>query len=214
MTYVGAKNRLLSLATASLSPRPAAKFELLDQFDEGLVQELMLFLAKRNGFYAFESALHVFPTQDSLLGVGLETWNSPGGWRQEYGDLADGCLFFAEDVFGGQFCISGSEVWTFDPETGEKASLGNTIEGWASSVLDDWNNITGYPLGREWQAINGELEMGYRLMPKVPFVCNGAFEVDNLAAIPAEKGMRARANLAIQIRDLPDGATIQFQIVE
>lgn len=27
-------------------------------------------------------------------------------------------MFFAEDVFGGQFCIKDNQVYRFDPETG------------------------------------------------------------------------------------------------
>jgi hypothetical protein len=34
-----------------------------------------------------------------------ETWNLPGTWRDIYQDMANGHLFFAEDVFGDQFCL-------------------------------------------------------------------------------------------------------------
>lgn len=37
--------------------------------------------------------------------------------------------FFAEDVFGGQFCIKDSKVYTFDPETGSLGYLADDIEG-------------------------------------------------------------------------------------
>ncbi|MCV2883591.1 hypothetical protein OE749_02615 [Aestuariibacter sp. AA17] len=51
-------------------------------------------------------------------------------------------------------------------------------------------------------------------MPKTPFVCGGRFELDNLIAINAVSGMKSRANLARQIIDLPDGAQIEFKIIE
>lgn len=38
-------------------------------------------------------------------------------------------FFFAEDVFGGQFCIKDSKVYTFDPETGSLGYLADDIEG-------------------------------------------------------------------------------------
>jgi hypothetical protein len=47
----------------------------------------------------------------------------------------------------------------------------------------------------------------------MPFVCSGAFSIDNLAALEAARGMTARADLARQIRDLPDGSKIRFEIV-
>jgi hypothetical protein len=42
-------------------------------------------LLQKNGFYAFEAALHIFPiTADR--GTGLEGWNPASLWRSEYGD--------------------------------------------------------------------------------------------------------------------------------
>lgn len=61
---------------------------------------------------------------------------------------------------------------------------------------------------------HGVLVEGQRLVPKLPFVAGGEFEVDNLYAADAVEGMRARGNLAVQIRDLPDGAQISYRIVE
>jgi hypothetical protein len=53
-----------------------------------------------------------------------------------------------------------------------------------------------------------------RLIPKQPFVVGGDFKLDNLSAIEAERGMLLRANLATQIRDLPDGTKITFKITD
>jgi len=51
-------------------------------------------------------------------------------------------------------------------------------------------------------------------MPKTPFVCGGQFELNNLVAINVVSGMKSRANLARQIVDMPDGAQIEFKIIE
>jgi hypothetical protein len=48
----------------------------------------------------------------------------------------------------------------------------------------------------------------------MPFVTGGSFAIDNLALIDAAQGMRSRANLAVQIKDLPDGTKIQFEVVD
>src|SRR5438309_1862194 len=79
-----------------------------------LAPELLRLLALRNGFYAFESALHVFPAGHIEGVLDIETWNSEVLWRREFGSMADGCLFFAEDIFGGQFCIKDARVHSFD----------------------------------------------------------------------------------------------------
>ncbi len=179
-----------------------------------LSKEIALFLSKKNGFYAFESALRVFPSGVSEFSFSIEEWNSDNLWRKEYAGLADGCLFFAEDIFGSQFCIKNNVIHSFDPETGGLEEVADSFEGWAKKLLADYNVWTGYSLAEEWQKINGALPSSQRLMPKIPFVCGGQFELDNLAAIDVVSGMKSRANLARQIIDMPDDAQIEFNIIE
>jgi hypothetical protein len=167
-----------------------------------------------NGFYAFESALHVFPVGGDAMHMGLEHWNSPALWRFEYEDLAEGCWFFAEDVFGVQFCLKDEHIASFNPETGEVEPVADTLEEWAAKILKEYDCLTGYSLAHAWQQKNGALKPGMRLVPKVPFVLGGEFRVENLVVMDAVKGMRARGSLARQIRELPDGARIQYVIEE
>ncbi|KAF1721287.1 SMI1/KNR4 family protein [Pseudoxanthomonas wuyuanensis] len=204
--------KLLALGSASLN-QSKAKIDVNVLRSAGtLGDELAQVLDAKNGFDAFESALHFFPAQTSLLSVGIDEWNDPDGWTKEYGDLAAGCLFFAEDIFGGQFCIASSCVWQFDPETGEKNLMAASLDEWAKKVLDDYEVLTGHPLAHAWQKKNGPLPEGMRLVPRIPFVCNGEFALSNLILMESEKGMRIRGSLARQIHDLPDGAQISFRI--
>lgn len=175
--------------------------------------ELWAVLQDRNGFYAFEGALHVFPAG----GTGpqaLERWNAPELWRGHYGDLADGCVFFAEDIFGGQFVLKADAVHAFDPETGDTEQLGVSLEAWARAVLDDYETLTGQPLAHAWQAAHGALPAGQRLLPRTPFVTGGVFELTNLYAADAVKGMQFRGDLACQLRDLPDGAQLELKVID
>ena len=89
------------------------------------------------------------------------------------------CLFFAENLFGEQFCIFNGKIYLFDPETGDKEMVGNDFEEWAKSILDDYHFLTGYFLGRDWQAKNGSIPINNRLLPKIPFVCGPEFDLDN-----------------------------------
>lgn len=207
-------DKLLSISSDSLAQRQAVLTpELLDVAGNH-AQEIGALLNKKNGFFAFESALRLFPSCSSNLSIGLDDWNSVDLWRKHYSDLTDGCLFFAEDIFGGQFCIKNDAVCSFDPETGVFEGMASSLEKWAEELLNEYNFWTGYSVAREWQEKNGRLAFDERLMPKIPFVCGGQVELNNLVAISAISGMRTRANLARQIIDLPDGAQIEFKVVE
>ncbi len=206
--------KLISISSNSFSQKQVKLAPDLLVIAGNLGKELSLFLSKKNGFFAFESALRVFPSGKSKFSLSIQDWNSEGLWRKEYAGLADGCLFFAEDIFGGQFCIKNNIICSFDPETGHLDQIADSFEGWAKELLADYNIWTGYSLAHEWQKINGVLSSRQRLIPKIPFVCGGQFELDNLTAINVISGMKSRANLAMQIIDMPDGAQIEFNIIE
>jgi hypothetical protein len=174
-------------------------------------QELCDLLSIANGLYCFESALHVLPSGGAQMS--LERWNAPDLWRDAYDDLAADCLFFAEDIFGNQFAIRNARIVSFDAETGDMEDVAATVYGWADRMLDEHEDLSGFPLAHRWQERNGAIVPGSRLVPKIPFVLGGEFAVDNLHSIQAVKGMRWRGDLAVQIRDLPDGASIELKVV-
>src|SRR5690349_9916776 len=93
-----ASQRLLSVASDALSSHVD-----VDLPESPLFRELAELLSQRNGFYAFESALHVLGVGENVLGRSLDVWNSGTSWRADYGGLARGFTFFAEDIFGAQF---------------------------------------------------------------------------------------------------------------
>ena len=176
-----------------------------------LGNELAEMLKLKNGFYAYESALLVRPVRHDHAPLGLLEWNDPRRWKAEYADNLGSELFFAEDVFGGQYCIRDDSISTFDPETGLFEAMCPSLRTWAGQVMSDFQMRTGYPLAHDWQMVNGALPLGVRLLPKKPFVCGGRYELDNLYSLVDVEGMRYRASIANQIRALPDGAEIVFK---
>jgi len=73
---------------------------------------------------------------------------------------------------------------------------------------------TGWRLAHEWQAVHGPLPQGKRLMPKIPFFLGGQYTLDNLWAGNSIEGMRFKADLALQTRNLPEGTKIRLKVVE
>jgi hypothetical protein len=207
-------NKLVSIASPSLSEE-SLDMEYLEALYQVRIEDLRDLLAVRNGFYAFEGALHVFPHgRPKQGGFSLNDWNREDLWRNEYGASVKGCLFFAEDVFAEQFAIQGDQVYRFDPETGDLAWMASSLNEWARLILDDYVTELGYESLLAWQRKNGILPLGKRLLPKIPFVLQGSYEDTNLYAGDPVESMRFRAYLADQIRNLPDGAKIQFHVTE
>jgi hypothetical protein len=212
---MSAIDKLLAISSAALSGQAAA-VDFGEMGDYGsLGKELESLLRLRNGFYAFESALHVFST-GPVAGkeMTLSQWNTFPLWRFEYAELADRTLFFAEDAFGNQFCLHGGRVCSFDAETGEMNSLSKDIQGWVQQILSDYAVLTGHPLMHLWQEKNGSIPAGARLMPKIPFVLGGQYSLENLYALSAVSAMKTRGNLARQLKDLPDGSQVEFRVIE
>lgn len=168
-------------------------------------------LHRKNGFFAFESALEVFPIGECQVNYSFCEWNRSENWRSHYHDLNPEGLCFAQDVFGTQFLIA-DKIYSFDPETGQTTLFGESLEVWAEQILTDFEVLTGQPIAHAWQSENGPIPKGSRLVPITPFVLGGAYDINNLVAMDAVTGMRLRAALALQIRDLPDGTEVIYEI--
>lgn len=206
--------KLISVASEEVCKRLPHLNQSLLGLAGSLSRELEKMLYQKNGFYAFESALHVLPSGCQASCIDLESWNQDDSWRKGYGEVVSEYLFFAEDILGEQFALGKKGIYKFDPETAELKLLAASIDEWAARILDDYEYETGYPLAHEWQEQHGLLPAGKRLLPKIPFVLGGGYEVDNLYAADALKGMEFRADIWRQIRDLPDGTEIKLRIIE
>jgi hypothetical protein len=207
------RDKLLSVASEPiLRPPEPVEMERLDSIAP-CGADLFEMLRLRNGWNAFESALHVFPLGKKHGVLDLETWNSDSLWRNDFQGLANGCFFFAEDIFGVQFCYKEGQIQTFNPETGETRPFAGNLAEWTKRILDDYKLHTGYPLAHEWQKRNRPLIEGERLFPRIPFVLQGSFTVDNLYALDCVEGMKVLASIATQIRNLPDGARVKLRVI-
>lgn len=209
-----ALGQLLRVSSPSLAPwTPAAAARMLRGLGR-VGDELFDLLERRNGFYAFESALHVLPVGQIPGQMDLERWNSPQLWRRDYGELAVGHLFFAEDALGDQYSLRGDGIAWFDAETGAIEEFAISLDEWASKIIATPGECTAWPLAHVWQERHGALTPGERLVPKIPFVMGGRYDLDNLYSLDAVEAMRFRAHIARQIKDLPDGSRIELKVVD
>lgn len=168
-------------------------------------------LAARNGFCAFDSALHVYGTS-SLEEPTIFEWNSLRGWKEEYGDLASGAFAFAEDLFGNQFCIFHGEFVLFNIETACTTRMGVTAEDWADTLLSDVGYWTGFQLASEWQELNGPIPFGKRLFPRRPFLLGGEYDVSNLWLGDVVNAIGFYGFIARHTASLSDGTHVEIDL--
>ncbi len=185
---------------------------LIDQWNF-LGSELVEVLATRNGFWVYESALLVRPIQNTMSPLGIVEWNDHSTWKGDYFIDLTQALFFAEDVFGNQYCFAEGKVRAFDPEIGGFEDVAGSLAEWAEIVMEDYDYRTGYALAHEWQIRSHPLQPGTRLLPKQPFVLGGKYEVDNLYAGDEVEGMVFRASVANQIHDVPEGGQVVIDVI-
>jgi hypothetical protein len=207
-------SKLLSISSPAIvdAPNAIATRKLIVEESSGLEQELCSLLTEKNGFFALESALLVRPLDHEGEPQGILQWNDSEAWKATYTFALGQSVFFAEDIFGVQFCIRANSVQSFDPETGHFTKIADTLEGWARWILEDHRVRTGWPLAHQWQEQHGPLLPGMRLLPKVPFMCGGEFSVTNLYELQDVDGMRFRASIANQLIGVPDGTKIVFKV--
>jgi hypothetical protein len=176
--------------------------------------ELFKLLETKNGFYAFESALRIFPSETCVQSYGLNEWNSANLWKINYGNLTKDYFFFAEDIYGGQFCYVGSKIYYFEPEMAEIDFVADSLEEWALKVLQDYTRLTGHDIAHTWQVKQGPIAYRNRLLPKILFVLGGKVSLDNLIEVDSVHGMKVRGPIAQQINSLPDGTKIDMKVTD
>lgn len=206
---------LLAISSDAICPSSPDMEDMAIIFEHSrtIFEELKTLLATRNGFWAYESSLLVRPFRHDVVPLGILEWNDKQLWKGEYNVNLERILFFAEDVFGCQYCLSDNKVKVFDPETGELEEIAKSLEEWAGIILKDYQFRTGYPLAHAWQMQNYPLPPGSRLLPNVSFVLGGKYELQNLHIGNDAEGMVFRASIANQIQDVDDGGQIMLEVV-
>ena len=170
-------------------------------------------LRQKNGFIWFRGGLHVrgacmSPSWHSLHAatVGVVAFH------QLYWDVRPSDIPFAEDCMGDQFLLRDAEVLRLAAETGKVASLGIGAGDFLAQVEENPIDLLQMqPLFR-FENDGGRLAPGELLAAYPPFFAQQAGEGVSLRAISADERRRFLADIANQIRNLPDGSTIRFEV--
>ncbi len=172
-------------------------------------------LQQVNGFIQFHGGLHVRgacrePAWHSLR----DAWVGARAFHGLYPAIRPVDIPFAEDCMGGQFLLRDGRVVRLSAETGELEALDLGLAGFLQAVQDDPIGFLSLQPFLQIRLDGGELEQGQLLIAAPPFCTKEAAKGVRLAVISSDEARRFLAHLAAHIRDVADGESIVFRVVE
>jgi hypothetical protein len=171
-----------------------------------LVPALVHLLSSKNGFILHKGALHVRGASRTPLWHSLcAAWRGPTSIHTLYQNVRATDVPFAQDQVGDQFLIRDAAVLRLSAETGEVEQLADNLEIFFQRVNEDIEGFLNVGLAHTMQP--GELLLAYP-----PFVFRESGTRLSLRPVPAEEAIQFHADLARQLRDVPDGGQVEFKI--
>jgi len=169
--------------------------------------DLCRMLSDTNGFILHEGALHVrgaslTPEWHSLRAA----WLGPNAFHRLYEKVKTSDIPFAQDQMGDQFLIRQGVILRLSGETGEIELLADSLDDFFAKVQNDIETFLTVGLSHRMQP-------GQLLHAFPPFCVRDPIPA-SLRAMDAAEVIRFHADLARQIRDIPDGGQIEFKPVD
>jgi hypothetical protein len=173
-----------------------------------LPTDLVRVLSDTNGFILHEGAVHVrgaclIPEWHSLR----TAWRGPKAFHILYDDVQPSDVPFAQDQVGDQFLVREDVVLRLSAETGEIERLADSIHDFFSRMSSDIEGFLNVGLGHRMQP--GQLLHAYP-----PFCFRESGVGASIAPLPASEVILFHADLARQMRDVPDGGKVEFKLID
>jgi hypothetical protein len=180
---------------------------------ERLPTEYRDLLARANGYVAYYGGLHVrgachTPEWHSLRAA----WDGERALHRLWPTVLPEDIPFAQDALGDQFVLRGGHVHRLAAETGELESLGVDLVGFDAAVHADPVEYLNLAPLEAFRAEGGVLQPGQLLSVYPPYCVDNADAGRSFRAIAAADRLGFLASLAAQLRDLPDGTAVKFDI--
>jgi len=173
-----------------------------------LPPNLVRILSDTNGFILHDGALHVrgariTPEWHSLR----EALHGPTAFHTLYESVHTTDIPFAQDQFGDQFMLRDGQVLRLSSEDGDLEPFADSLDDFFGRVAEDIEGFLNAGLGHTMQP--GQLLLAYP-----PFVFQESADGVSLKPVRAGEVILFHADLARQIRDIPDGGQIEFKVVD
>jgi hypothetical protein len=175
--------------------------------------ELRELLERTNGYVAYDGGLHVRGACHTPAWHALRTaWDGPLAFHTLYPSIRPDDCPFAEDALGDQYLMRDGAIVHLDGETGDVSLFASDLYAFDAAVRDDPVSCLGLAPLEQFRTDGGALAAGQLLSVYPPFCMATESGGVSLRAIDALDRRRSLAALALQIRQLPDGATVDLVV--
>ncbi len=190
--------------------------------DQGVINEIVFknkyeqsyinYLLNTNGGYYCKGALHFFGVSDRNKFHDLRFIGQIVSESYEEFNIIEEMEIIGEDIFGNLFVFLKNGYGLFNIETADIEYIANDFTGFLNKISSDIKFYTGESLvlNRE---MSEQLCTGYRYCPIFPFILGGEYQTENLYLKDMVANIKFSSDLAKQIKNLPDGTKIKYQIV-
>ena len=207
-------NNLFSFFEDNISTINNANLSNGVKLENKLIDKTYLeFTSMFNGAYFFNNSLHFFRCGHEVIDYQDIQLINKIIFKYYKNFLNDMLFFFAEDVFGNLFGFEQSEkIIMFNIESGDKEVISSDFNNYLNALFNDIEYFTGRKYASD-PAISNQLNKGYRLCPKYPFVLGGEYSSINLTLKWFEENYIFNSDIARQIKNHPDGTNFTISII-
>jgi hypothetical protein len=171
-----------------------------------LPPDLVHILSQTNGFILHEGALHVRGASLTPEWHSIRiAWHGPNSFCILYPDVRSSDIPFAQNQVGDQFLIREGKILQLFAETGEIEPVAVSLQEFFSRVSQDIEGFLNVGLSHR-------MNPGQLIQAFPPFCFEESGANASLASLPASAVILFHADLARQIRNVPDGAQVQVKV--
>ena len=198
------QNSLANIAGITWRGESVDDVEILKE----LPQDLVKLLADTNGFILHEGAFHLrgatlVPEWHSIR----EAWRGANSFQSLYESIGPDDIPFAEDQCGDQFLIRQGKVIRLLGETGEVEPIAENLEKFLDELRRDIEGFLNVTTTRY------ALKPGQLLFAYPPFCFKESGAGASIKPLPAQEVIRGHAEIARQLRDVPECRKVRFRVV-
>ncbi len=192
--------------------RPPFQGTEVEVCSHSLSPDFLSILRVSNGLISKRRIVRVFGTDSDSSIPSLFQWND-SEWKREYGRLAQGLVFVAEDIFGDQYGYmfrDGPPMFVkFYCEGGKTEEVAGGLNSLRRAIIDP--GISGFfDLSLMEVAFSAGLlpSANEHLAFRVPLIVGGSHEPDNLCVEDIDIHLGTLAQISLRNTTLPDGSRI------